>query len=397
MFIPLASIHDASAPRYPAWLALGFRPFYLLAAAWMIVALPVWLVMFGHGAVMASHLQGVNWHAHEMVFGFTPAVITGFLFTAVKNWTGQPTPRGLPLLVIAGVWLLARVLLLTSLSKLGMIFDIAFFVLAAVGIAIPLLRSGNRRNVFFIGLLLLLGSLSALHHYAALSSAPVLRTDQVVQLALTIIAVIITVITGRVIPMFTSNAVAGAPVKKLPHLEQAAVVSVIAVGLVVALFSSSPVTPLVCIVAAAIHLWRWWLWAPHWTLGKPILWILHGSYLWLPISFLLRASASWQPMNALLATHALTLGLITGLCLGMMTRTARGHTGRALQVGRAETTAYVLIVLAAVLRVLLPLLLPSHYRLWASLSGLLAIAAFAIYFAIYLPWLCQPRADGRPD
>lgn len=397
VFIPLAAVHDPSAPRFPAWLALGFRPFYLLAAAWMVFGVPIWLVMFGHGASIASHLQAMNWHAHEMVFGFTAAVIVGFLFTAVKNWTGQPTPRGNYLFVIASIWLLARLLLLTSWSKVGAGLDVGFFLLAAVGVGVPLVRAGNRRNLFFVALLLLLGGLSALHHYAVLSASPWLRAEQAIQLALAIIAVIITVIAGRVIPMFTSNAVAGAPVRKWPSLERLAIGSVALLGIAVAWSPFSLITVGIALFAAGIHLVRWWFWAPHWTLRKPILWILHGSYLWLPIAFLLRAAAPALPMASLLSTHAFTLGTIAGLCLGMMTRTARGHTGRPLHASRAETIAYVLILLAAVLRVLLPLLAPSFYRLWAAGSGLLAVVAYAIYLAVFLPWLLQPRADGRPD
>ena len=395
IFIPLEMV-SSGKPPYPPVLALGFRPFYLLAAAWLVFAIPMWLLIYGHGLISESHLLGPTWHAHEMLWGFTSAVIVGFLFTAVSNWTNRPTPRGWPLLFIASLWLAARILLLTPWSEIGALVETLFFVAAAIGIAQPLFRSGNRRNYFFVGLLLIFALLSAAHHYSLLTTTEWFTARQIEFLMLTVVLLIITVITGRIMPMFTANAIQGAPVHKRPWLDRTAVVATLAMGLSL-VFLPETISKWIALVAAFIHLFRWWGWAPHWTLRKPIVWILHGSYLWMPIGFLLYAiPGSWSPMASLLATHALTVGLIAGLCIGMMTRTARGHTGRPLQASKAEVTAYILTMAAAIIRVLLPMIWPEWYRLLTSISGLLLTIAFAIYLVKFFPWLAQPRADRKP-
>ena len=396
VFIPLVD-PKASKPNYPTVLALGFRPFYLLGALWLVLAVPIWMVMYGHGLITGSHLQAMDWHGHEMLFGFAGAIIVGFLFTAVKNWTNRDTPIGWPLAALAMVWLAARFLLLTGLSEIGAILDVAFYLLAAVGIARPLLASGNRRNLFFIALLTAFAIVSGWQHLAAMGLVGGLDSRELMQLALSLVTVIVTVITGRVIPMFTSNAVPGAPVRKISWLERASIGSVIALALLAVLPVPSALYHGAALLAALIHLWRWWNWAPHWTLKKPILWILHASYIWLPLAFVLKAVPTvLLPMAELLSTHALTVGVIGGLCIGMMTRTARGHTGRPLQASSAEIWAYALVLVAAVFRVVLPLLAPEFYRLWTGISSLLFISGFAIYLAVFGPWLLQARVDGRP-
>lgn len=396
VFIPLVD-PKASKPTYPAVLALGFRPFYLLGALWLVLAVPIWMVMYGHGLITGSHLQAMDWHGHEMLFGFAGAIIVGFLFTAVKNWTNQDTPIGWPLAALAAVWIAARVLLMTGWSEIGAVLDVAFYLLAAAGIARPMLRSGNKRNLFFIALLTVFAAVSGWQHLAAMGLVGGLDSRELMQLALSVVTIIVTVITGRVIPMFTSNAVPGAPVRKLVWLERASVISVIALALLAVTPVPAALFHVAALLAALIHGWRWWNWAPHWTLKKPILWILHASYLWLPIGFLLKAiPTAWAPMAGLLSTHALTVGVIGGLCIGMMTRTARGHTGRPLQASSAEVWAYALVLAATVFRVLLPLIVPDFYRLWTGISSLLFISGFAIYVAVFGPWLMQPRVDGRP-
>jgi uncharacterized protein involved in response to NO len=148
--------------------------------------------------------------------------------------------------------------------------------------------------------------------------------------------------------------------------------------------------------AAVLHAIRVALWAPLATRGRPILWILHLSYAWVVVHLLLRGLAGLDLVSPALATHALTVGVIGGLTLGMMTRTARGHTARPLQVGPWETAAYVLVHAAAVVRVLIPLLLPGSYVALIAVSGVLWSAAFAIFTVVYIPILTRPRLDGQP-
>ena len=153
---------------------------------------------------------------------------------------------------------------------------------------------------------------------------------------------------------------------------------------------------LLCLVAAGLHAARVALWAPLATRGRPILWILHLSYAWVAIHLALRGLAGLDLVSPVLATHALTVGVVGGLTLGMMTRTARGHTARPLKVGAWEVAAYVLVHAAALVRVVLPLILPGMYPMLVQLSAALWFAAFAIFTVAYYPILSRPRLDGQP-
>ena len=374
---------------------LGFRPMYLLAAFWLALSVPVWLLMLRSPIGWHSHLNAATWHAHEMIFGFSCAVIVGFLFTAVRNWTGVATPSGRDLQLIALSWLMARILFLTPYSAIGIGFELLFFLLAVIGIARCLLASNNRRNYLFIGLLSVLGLLALAHHLSALKVLPISATALSYS-ALSTVALIISVMAGRVIPMFTQNAIANARVRRFAWLEFASIGGLALAILLQMLLATKYANGLLMLVAT-IHLCRWWLWDPLSTWRRPILWILHLSYLCLPIAmFLYALPPTWLINNVSLAVHTFTVGSICGLCIGMMTRTARGHTGRALQAGTLEIIAYVLVLSAVVVRVLLSILFPAEYMRWIEISGGLLILAFALYFIRFLPWLVQARADGKP-
>ena len=385
---------SAQTPRF-ALFNLGFRPLYLLAALWLVVAVPLWLLSLRAGWSAQGHLQGAAWHAHEMIFGFACAVIVGFLFTAVRNWTGRDTPQGLFLFIIAMLWVLARVSLMTPWSQYAPMFEAGFFSLAILGIARPLVASGNKRNFAFIGLLSILGGLAFLHQAAALAWVE-FSAYRIAQLALVAIAIIITIIAGRIIPMFTRNAVPHSKPRSLPWLDAAAVISLVLAAAAYALSDDHWALGVIA-AAALIHLYRWWLWHPLSTLDRPILWILHLSYLGLPSGLaLLAVPRQWLASADSLGMHAFTVGAICGLCMAMMSRTARGHTGRPLEAGDLEVWAYMLVLAAAMLRVLLTLINPDRYLLWLELSGALLSIAFLLYLIRFVPWLIAPRADGKP-
>jgi uncharacterized protein involved in response to NO len=336
-----------------------------------------------------------------MLFGFTFAVIVGFLFTASRNWAGQPTPTGTVLAAIATLWVAARVLAFSPFPLAAAAFDTAFALAAAAGIAVPLLRSRNRRNYFFIALLISLGMANLAFHLgmAGVIDLP-LRLG--LQAGLDIVLLIMIVMAGRVIPMFTMNGVPGALCTRLPLIERLAPASV-AVLLAADLFAApiAALTPLAVVTpiaafAAIVNGVRLALWRPWRTLHTPIVWILHFSYAWIVLALALRALALADLVPASTATHALTVGAIGGLTLGMMTRTARGHTGRPLQSGRAEIFCYIAIQFAAVIRVFVPLVLPSLYSQSIFVSGLLWSTAFGIFTVTYWPILSRPRLDGRP-
>ncbi|MEW6688514.1 MAG: NnrS family protein [Pseudomonadota bacterium] len=369
----------AGAPRGFALFALGFRPMYLLAGLYAALGVPIWAAQY------AGWLPGADalWHAHEMLFGYTFAVIAGFLLTAVRNWTGLLTPSGRALAAVAGLWIAARLSALVSLP-LAPLFDAAFAAAVAWGIGRPILASRNR-NWFFVLLVLALGAASG-----AFLAWPRLALSAGLDLVLFIIAVM----AGRVIPGFTNNAIPGAGARRNQPLEHAALGTLL-VLLVADLLQLAQAAAVIALGAAALHAVRAALWAPFRTTGKPILWILHLSYAWVVVHLLLRGFAGFDLVNPLLATHALTVGAIGGLTLGMMTRTARGHTARPLEAGRAEVAAYVLVHAAAAVRVLLPLAFPLAYRESVIASALLWGAAFAIFCIAFYPILSRPRLDGR--
>jgi len=319
-----------------------------------------------------------------MLFGYAFAVIAGFLLTAVRVWTGRPTPTGLPLAGIALLWVLSRSIAFFSLPAAA-VMDMLFALAVAWGIGVPLIASGNRRNWFFIALVLALGAASL-----AFQAWPQLG----VAIGLDVVLFVMAVMGGRVIPAFTNSGIpGGAGARRQPLLEKAALGTIL---LLLAFDVFSIHVGILALAAGALHAARLSLWAPLKTRGRPILWILHASYAWIVVHLALRGLAAFEIVPAVVATHALTVGAIGGLTLGMMTRTARGHTARPLTVGGAELAAYVLVQAAAVARSLLPLAFPSAYGAMVALSALLWFAAFALFTAVYIPILTRPRLDGQP-
>jgi uncharacterized protein involved in response to NO len=340
-------------------------------------------------------IEGPLWHAHEMLFGYALAVIIGFLFTAGRNWANLPTPAGTSLAAIAALWVAARVLVFTPYALAAAAADTAFAFAAAAAIAVPFVRSGNRRNYFFVALLLGMG-LANLGFHLGMAGLIELPVQRGLQVGLDIVLFIMVVMGGRVIPMFTMNGIPGVLCVRLPWIERLAPGSVLALLAADVAGAPDPVIGAIAAVAAAAHAGRLVLWRPWLTLKKPIVWILHFAYAWIVLALALRALASWDLVPAGLATHALTVGAIGGLTLGMMTRTSLGHTGRPLQAGRAEVFGYVAIQLAALARVFVPLAFPPLYLHAVIVSGLLWSLAFGAFTIRYWPILSRPRPDGRP-
>ena len=373
--------------------ALGFRPFYLLASGFAAVSIGLWSLQFT-GWLPKPYLSGPLWHAHEMVFGFTLAVVVGFLFTAGRNWSGQPTPNGRRLMALAALWLAGRALVLTPWAAASAVVNAAFPLAAAVALAIPFWRSRNRRNYFFVGLLALMGLANLGLHLSQLGMLD-LPAWLGVQLALDVVLFIMSVMGGRVIPMFTNNGVAHANAVRHPWVEKLALGSVLALLVAGLLPLPSAVMASVAVLAALTHGTRLALWQPWATTRKPLVWVLHVGYAWIVLHLALRAAAAlgWVPMSA--ATHALTVGAIGSLVIGMMTRTARGHTARPLKADRADSCAYVLVLCAALTRVFLPLAWPAWTLPAILLSAGFWSAGFGLYAVRYWPVLSRPRLDGQ--
>jgi uncharacterized protein involved in response to NO len=378
-------------PGHPLW-RLGFRPFYLLAAVLAAVAVPVWVAQY-LGWISWPRV-GLAWHMHEMVFGMAVGVIVGFLLTAVRAWTGLWTLREGHLAALAALWIAGRVALLAAPPPLAALVDMAFLPLAAWPLFQVLRRAANRRNQFLPLLLLLLAVANGFYHAAVLGWITLAPTTPV-EAAILIIVLIESVIGGRVIPMFTRNGAPGSTPLADPLRDR------IALGLTVAAVVGwmLPLPPAafasLAIAAGCASLLRLAGWQPQRTLGVPLLWILHLSYAWIPLGFFLLALAALQVVTTSAAFHALAVGSMAGLIIGMMTRTALGHTGRALKAGAAETAMYWLIQLGALAR-LCAAVGPAAAREACLVGAALAWSlAFSLYVIVYGPFLWRERVDGK--
>jgi uncharacterized protein involved in response to NO len=391
--VPNALRHQSLPAAGLALWNLGFRPFYLLASIFSAFSVLAWAAQYS-GWLPYAYLQGSLWHGHEMLFGYTIAVIAGFLLTAVRNWTGRATPEGAPLMALAVLWMAGRVLVLTPFGAAAAAVNAAFPVALAVAIGFPLVQARNTRNYFFIGLLLVLSALVFASHLALLGAIEV-PPQLGLRLALDVVLFIMAVMGGRVIPMFTNNGVPGAGATRHLLVERLALGSVLALFLA-DLFDVQPAVITAITLATAIaHGARLALWRSWRTVGTPLVWILHAAYAWIVIHLALRALAAMGWLGESYAIHALTVGAIGGLTLGMMTRTARGHTGRPLTADGFEFAMFALVQIAAAVRVF-GSMAPSAYLASVQLSGLLWAAAFGLYAVRYWPVLTRSRLDGKP-
>lgn len=398
--IPIAEPGSTAAavePSLHGWpvLRLGFRPFYLGAAVLACVSLPVWVGLFLGHMRLDLPLPALWWHAHEMLFGFAAAVIAGFLLTAVRAWTGLRTPRGPLLGVLVALWLVARVLALTGPYVWFAVVDVLLLPLVGVLLLRVLYQAGNDRNMPLIGIMLLMTLANAVFHAAAQDWVPADWAMRALYAQLSLILMVISVVAGRVVPLFTRNVTPGLK-NTVPRKYELTLLAVTAVSLAAwVLQLPAGLTAALALVAGVLHARRLWLWRPLVTLKRPILWVLHFSYAWMPIGFVLLALTQFGWLGETLAVHAFAVGVIGGLIIGMMTRTARGHTGRPLQTSRLEVAAYVLVLLAAVLRVLVPALWPAAYVRGVELSSVLWSLGFLLYLVQYGPWLLRTRLDGK--
>lgn len=396
-FVPLAEPQRATG-GWPL-LALGFRPFFLLAAILAASAVPLWLLIYLGLLAPISHLPPTVWHAHEMVFGFAAAVIAGFLLTAASNWTGRRTATGAGLGALAALWIAGRVALILPgvPASLAIGLDVAFLPMLAVVLAIPLIATGNRRNLVFPVVLTVLGLVNLTIHLGAIGAID-WDPSRGLRIAIDLILLMIGVLGGRVIPSFTKNALPQAKVNPCPKASVLALVSIAAVAAAEMASDNPTFVGSVALAAGILNVLRMKGWGTFATLGTPILWILHAGYAWLAAGLILRGVAALTelfPIDA--GIHALTLGAVGSMIVGMMSRVALGHTGRSIAPAPLTVAAYWLVNAAALLRVGFALTFDDTLRAVSLIgSGTLWSLAFACFLVVYWPILSRPRADGRP-
>lgn len=385
-------IREPQGRRAPSGLALwslGFRPFYLGAAAWAVFTGAWWGLQLA-GAPLPALPGGSAGHAREMLFGVVQAVITGFLFTAARNWTGRPTPTGTALQALFATWLLARVLSLSAWPEAAAWAQAVFSFATAAALARVLIPARQPRNYGFVALPLLMGAASVVSTWHPEAAVDALA------LALDAVLVTVTVMAGRMVPGFTRNAVPHSRAQRRPVLERAVLVTVLALVLLRLAHAPAVLQATVALAAALTQAARWVAWDPFTTTRQPLLWVLHGACAWLPLHLLLRAAALLGLCPPALATHALTLGAIGGLVLGMMVRSGRGHTARPLDAGPWDVWAFAALQVAALIRVGGLLIWPASAALWFASSATAWVLAFGIYLVRETPALLRPRLDGLP-
>src|SRR5262245_21549633 len=292
-------------------LALGFRPFFLLAALFAAGAVPLWLAIYHGSLEPASHLPPTIWHGHEMIFGFAIAVVAGFLLTATSNWTGRHTATGLGLGTLVALWLAGRIAVFVGDALpawLTIALDVSFLPALAIVLAIPILAAGNRRNVVFPALLLVLAGINLSIHLSAIGA---LDWDPSLGLrvAIDLVLVMIGVLGGRVVPSFTKNALPDARVNPCTKVYGLSPVGLAVLALAVLATGNPLVTGGVALAAGVISILRMRGWGTFSTAQHPILWILHVGYAWLGVGLILHGVAELTdviPIDA--GIHALTLG-----------------------------------------------------------------------------------------
>jgi uncharacterized protein involved in response to NO len=395
------AIHAAHPPKrrrsapMPLF-SLGFRPFYVLAAAAAFLMVPCWVLVYLGVLPQHTLFGGVAWHAHEMIFGYAVAVLVGFLYTAVPNWTGIPTPRGAWLAGLAALWLLGRIAMLAGTAipaALVALIDIAFLPLAALGVLIPLWRKRNWRNIGFPIAMLGLAALNLCMH---LEAAGIVETGGLpVRVALDVFAVVLVVMTARVVPFFTGNALPHARAARLERLDQAALAAVVLSLVAGAVQPEGLAAGILALAAGALLLARMVPWRPIAAFSNPMLWVLHLGHFWLALAFVLRGAAALGiDMLPSLPDHALTVGAIGGLTLGMMARSGLGHSGRRIVAGPWLTTSFVAINVAAWARTLAPLMVPAHFEHALIVSSLAWMVAFGSFLVVLAPIAVRPRASA---
>lgn len=292
-----------SPVRLQGWplLRLGFRPFYLGSALLASVLVPLWIAVFLGLIDLELRGSSLLWHGHEMLFGFAGGVIVGFLLTAVKAWTGLPTPHGFGLGVIVLFWFAARLAALAAPYPIYMALDMLWLPAVAMILLRVLIKAGNRKNMALISLLLAM-ALANLTFHLSLLEVIAIAPLSALHAQLGLIVMVVSVMAGRVVPAFTQNAIPGLTIRPARGLELAVLLTTAAALVLWILVAPGWLGLLVCMTAAVLHAVRLYRWQPWVTRKRPMLWILHASYAWLPVGFALLGLAELGWVDPSLAT-----------------------------------------------------------------------------------------------
>ncbi len=393
----MASIPRLKAYDGPAILSYGFRPFFLVGALYAGLSVLLWLPMFYGELGVASAFAPRDWHVHEMLYGYVPAVVTGFLLTAIPNWTGRLPIQGTPLLVLVAVWLAGR-LAVTLSAVIGwapaLAIDGAFLILVAAAAARELIAGRNWGNLKVVSLIAILALANIAFHLEAHFFG---LAEYSTRLGIAVVVMLISLVGGRLVPSFTRNWLARENPGRLPAPFGRFDVVVIAAS--AAALVSWVVVPgtwgagASLLLAGALQLVRLARWAGDRTFHDRLVLILHLGYAFVPTGFLLMAAASFDLLSPAAGVHAWAGGAVGTMTLAVMTRASLGHTGCPLTASLATQAIYAAVVIAAVTRICAAV----HPAFSASLLHVAAFAwaaAFLGFAVSFGPSLISPRPSG---
>ena len=375
----------------------AFRPFFLGAAGFGVLVMGVWMAILEGWLAWPTPLAPFPWHGHELIFGFALAVVAGFLLTASQVWTGLPTVSGLSLVAIFVIWAAARFagFFATATPLVPALLNVAVPLTIAVVIGRPIVRARSGRNVPFILLLLVMAGACALVWSDALGWTGH-TASRALWVALDVVLIMIVIVGGRIIPMFTRNAT-GAKVRPKRALDVLgpASLALLAVGHA-ALDPMSAVVAVTAVVAGVLNLARLVGWGGALALRTPFVGVLHAGYGFVAIGLLLEGGGVLGGVEAAhLGRHVMAVGGVALMSLGMMTRVSLGHTGRPLHPPRSTKLLYGALIVATVARFLASLFPGAAFTLWWVAAAAFA-AGFFGFIVTYASVLLSPRADGKP-
>jgi uncharacterized protein involved in response to NO len=384
----------------PAIFSYGFRPFFLFAGLWAVISLPLWLHQFLGDIALPTHLTPLDWHVHEMLFGYVAAAVAGFLLTAIPNWTGRLPVTGWPLAALAALWLAGRLALLFS-AKIGGVWaaaiDALFLLTLAAFAAREIVVGKNWRNLRVVGVLgvLILGNV-VMHAEALIYGA----ANYGARIALAAVILLISIVGGRIVPSFTHNWLARNKPGRLPvPFSRYDMVAIAASAIGLAAWIALPtdqITGILLLAASLLHTARLGRWAGDRTLSDRLVLVLHVAYAFVPLGFLLVGLSIFTP--SVLPTagiHSWTAGAIGLMTVAVMTRASLGHTGRPLQAGIATQLIYALIFTSAILRIAAALTGKLDLIEAAAVCWLLGFALFVLAYAPLL--LLRKPAWANPS
>ncbi|NOH97707.1 NnrS family protein [Vibrio sp. 99-70-13A1] len=386
------SVEDA----IPAYLRLGFRPFFFLGSAYAAIAIAAWVLMFQYGQPAMLKVPALWWHVHEMLFGFSMAIVVGFVLTAVQTWTGVNGTKHHRLGVLVALWLAPRILFWTP-APMWLISSIeaVFLLMVAYEVGFRVVRSKGWKNLFFVPLFIL-AIVANFASYATIKGLPPFPSSAVWQAMLWWFTLLLSVMGGRVIPFFTARRFNFEKAQPLVWLEWVANLPLVAL-FILSFFplTFSQVGAPLMVLAGTAQLVRFMRWKPWLTLSEPLVWSLHTAYLCIPLSLLLRGLLD-NPFANHNMIHLFAIGALGGLIIAMISRVTMGHTGRAIYKGPSMAIAFFAIFAAALVRSVGVAFFPMYLIEMVNISAGLWVLAYAMFMWKFGLMLLTPRVDGHP-